>query len=66
MEYSIKHPYNLDPVNGAEIQNDVIRIRWSERSALFSRNAFVTIKIVGSKRKAYRILKGASNERISV
>jgi hypothetical protein len=65
MEYSLKHPYNLDPANGVEIKDDVIRLRWSEKSGLFSRNTFVTINIVGSKRKAYRILKGASNERIS-
>ncbi len=65
MNYSIKHPYNLDPVNGVDIEDDVIRLRWSEGNVLFTRNTFVTINVVGGKKKAYRILKGASIERIS-
>lgn len=34
MEYSHKHPYNLDPANGVEIKDDVIRLRWLEKSGL--------------------------------
>ena len=64
MEFKIKHPYQIDPVNGVEIEDDIVRLRWSKNNKSFSRNTFVTIRVKGNKKKVYRILKGASNERI--
>lgn len=64
MEFKIKHPYQIDPVNGVEIEDDIVRLRWSKNNKSFSRNSFVTIRVKGNKKKVYRILKGASNERI--
>ena len=65
MNFTLKHPYQLDSVNGVHIEDDVVRIRWSSENKVFSRNTFVTISVKGCKRKIYRILKGASTERIT-
>lgn len=65
MEFKLKHPYQLDPVNGVQIEDDVVRIRWSIENKVFSRNTFVTINVKGSKMKIYRILKGASTENVN-
>ena len=65
MNFILKHPYQLDPVNGVHIEDDVVRIRWSSENKFFYRNTFVTINVKGSKRKIYRILKGASTERVN-
>ena len=65
MEFKLKHPYQLDPVNGVEIEDDIVRLRWSKNSKTFSRNTFVTIRVKGGNKKVYRILKGASTERIT-
>lgn len=65
MKFILKHPYQLDPVNGVEIEDDIIRLRWSKDNKVFSRNAFVTINVKGCKEKVYRILKGASTESIN-
>lgn len=64
MEFKLKHPYQIDPVNGVEIEDDIVRLRWSKNNKTFSRNTFLTIRVKGNKKKVYRILKGASNERI--
>jgi hypothetical protein len=65
MEFKLKHPYQLDPINGVEIEDDIVRIRWSKNNKSFSRNTFVTIRVKGDKKKVYRILKGASTEKIT-
>ena len=65
MIFILKHPYQLDSINGVHIEDDVVRIRWSSENKVFSRNSFVTISVKGCKRKIYRILKGASTERIT-
>jgi len=65
MEYILKHPYQLNPLAGVEIEDEVVRVRWSKDNKSFSRNTFVTISVKGCKRKIYRILKGASTERIT-
>ena len=65
MIFILKHPYQLDSINGVNIEDDVVRIRWSSENKVFSRNTFVTISVKGCKRKIYRILKGASTERIT-
>ena len=65
MKFILKHPYQLDSVNGVLIEDDVVRIRWSSENKVFSRNTFVTINVKGSKRKIYRILKGASTEKVN-
>lgn len=65
MEFKLKHPYQLDPVNGVEIEDDIVRLRWSKNNKTFSRNTFITIKVKGDRKKVYRIMKGASNERIT-
>lgn len=65
MEFKLKHPYQIDPVNGVEIEDDIVRLRWSKNNKSFSRNTFVTIRVKGNKNKVYRILKGASTERIT-
>ena len=65
MEFKLKHPYQLDPVNGVEIEDDIVRLRWSKNNKTFSRNTFVTIRVKGGNKKVYRILKGASTERIT-
>ena len=65
MIFILKHPYQLDSVNGVHIEDDVVRIHWSSENKVFSRNSFVTISVKGCKRKIYRILKGASTERIT-
>ena len=65
MEFKLKHPYQLDPVNGVEIEDDIVRLRWSKNNNIFSRNTFVTIRVKEGKKKVYRILKGASTERIT-
>ena len=65
MEFKLKHPYQLDPVNGVEIEDDIVRLRWSKNNKTFSRNTFVTIRVKGRNKKVYRILKGASTERIT-
>lgn len=65
MEFKLKHPYQLNPVNGVEIEDDIVRLRWSKNSKTFSRNTFVTIRVKGGNKKVYRILKGASTERIA-
>ena len=62
MKFILKHPYQLDSVNGVQIEDDVARIRWSRENKVFSRNIFVTINVKGSKIEIYRILKGASTE----
>lgn len=64
MKFKLKHPYQLDPKNGVDIADDVVRMRWSSENPVFSRNTFVTMKIKGGKNKVYRILKGASTEKI--
>ena len=64
MDFKLKHPYQIDPENGVEIEDDIVRLRWSKNNKSFSRNTFVTIRVKGNKKKVYRILKGASNERI--
>ena len=64
MEFKLKHPYQLDPVNGVEIEDEVVRARWSKDNKSFSRNTFVTIRVKGGKNRIYRILKGASTEEI--
>jgi hypothetical protein len=60
MEFKIKHPYQLDQVNGVYIEDDIVRVRWSKNNKIFSRNTFVTVGVKGDKKKVYRILKGAS------
>lgn len=65
MEFKLKHPYQLDPIDGVEIEDDIVRIRWSKNNKSFNRNTFVTIRVKGDKKKVYRILKGASTEKIS-
>ena len=65
MLYKVKHQYHLHAINGVEIEHDVVRIRWSTDSEIFSRNNFVTLNAVGGRNKAYRILKGASFEKIN-
>ena len=65
MKFILKHPYQLDSVNGVQIEDDVARIRWSSENKVFSRNIFVTINVKGSRRKIYRILKGASTENVN-
>lgn len=65
MEFKLKHPYQIDPVNGVEIEDDIVRLRWSKNNKSFSRNTFVTIRVKGNKNKVYRILKGATTERIT-
>ena len=64
MDFKLKHPYQIDPENGVEIEDDIVRLRWSKNNKSFSRNTFVTIRVKGNKKKVYRILKGASNERL--
>ena len=65
MEFKLKHPYQLDQVNGVEIEDEVVRVRWSKDNKSFSRNTFVTIRVKGNKYSIYRILKGASTEDIN-
>jgi hypothetical protein len=65
MLHKVKHQYRLHPINGVELEHDLVRIRWSTDSDVFSRNAFVTFNAVGVRNKAYRILKGASFEKIN-
>jgi len=65
MEFKLKHPYQLDQVKGVDIEDDIIRLRWSKNNKTFSRNTFVTIRVKGGNKKVYRILKGASTERIT-
>jgi hypothetical protein len=65
MEFKLKQSCQLDPVNGVEIEFDIVRVRLSKSNKLFSRNIFVTISVKGEKRKVYRILKGASTERLT-
>jgi hypothetical protein len=63
MECKLKHPYQLNPVTGVEIE--VVRVRWSNDNKLFSRNTFVTIRVKGDHKSIYRILKGVTPPRIS-
>ena len=65
MDFKLKHPYQLDQVNGVYIEDDIVRIRWSKNNKIFSRNTFVTVGVKGDKKKVYRILKGASTEGIT-
>ncbi len=53
MNFILKHPYQIDPVNGVQIEDDVVRICCSSENKVFSRNTFVTINFKGSKRKIY-------------
>ena len=35
MNFTLKHPYQLDSVNGVYIEDDVVRIRWSSENKVF-------------------------------
>jgi len=64
MEFKLKHPYQLDTVNGVEIEDDIVRLSWLKDNQAFSKNTFVNINVKRFKKIVYRILKGASVERI--
>ena len=65
MKLKLKHPYQLEPANGVDIADDVVRMRRSSENLVFSRNTFVTIRVKEGKKKVYRIMKGASTEGIT-
>jgi hypothetical protein len=53
MNFILKHPYQVDPINGVEIDDDIARLRWSKENKVFSRTTFVIIKVKGLRRKYF-------------
>jgi len=64
MQYSLKHQFELENSDLVEISDQIVRIRWSYDNSIFSRYDSVTIKIPGSRKKVYRLIRGASVEPI--
>ncbi len=50
MQFKPKNPHQLDPVNGVEIEDDIVRLRWWKNNKTFSRNTLVTIRVKGDKK----------------
>ena len=51
MSYSVKYPYGHDLLHRIEIEDEVDHLRCTHYNNVFSRNTFITIKVLGSKKK---------------
>jgi hypothetical protein len=51
MEFMLKHRYHLDPVNGIDIYDDIIRLGRSSETQVFSINTFGLLTLKGVRKK---------------
>jgi len=64
-EFFLVHDF-IHPISDEkELGDDILRLRWSIENSYYPRNSFVTIKLIGSNKKIYRLLRGVSSEKLN-
>jgi hypothetical protein len=64
MEFKLVHEFQIDLFNQIDLEEEIVRIRWSKENSIFTRDTFVTINVLGTNNKVYRLLRGATSEKI--
>lgn len=64
MEFKLVHEYQIDPLSQINLEEEIVRIRWSKENSIFTRDTFITINLLGTKNKVYRLIRGATTEKI--